>query len=392
LKTLAESGFSAAVFGPGWTHEHFPVSSANGKSIAQSVERSVWEGTLLPDELDCDCRKGRPHHTQDYEMNPVVKFAREFPVGSPSFFYTNFRGAFELSANPEDAKFQPRPGSQAVLPHLLPFPAPPNMFVYAELPVKASQGLMIKVKLPSVPKEDALVVSKLNRPPGEVLRLCLYKLNMPANASLDATFDFTAMPTRGQSTIGFYTAYKMPMASTIEFQDSIIWYPYPGKTEHKTVEIKSEIAGSRLVELGVFCAGHNGMVKHDKLFRVSSVTVKPKLQPDVSWSIGSVQVLKREHVEGVQRRLVWTWNGSNDSRPNGSPWSRVTGPFSHFVVVFGGEEFGEVYCHEFPLQNSDFDMCEAEGDMEAVIRGILFDGGEVSSLPVIIKKCQAINV
>lgn len=376
LDTLAENGFAAAVFGPGWTHEHFSTSSAGGQSVAECVEQAMWEGMPLPHELDCDCRKGKPHHTKEYQQNPINKYAREFPTGSPTFFQTDFRGAFEHSAESDGLAFRSRLGSQAVLPHLLPTPEPSNRFMYAELPNRALQGLMIRVKMPGAQ------CTKQNLSNRKTLRLCLYKLNMPANGSLEVAVDYTFMQKRGQATVGFYTAYKTPSTSTLDYQDSIIGYPYPGKTEHTSINITSETIGSRLVELGVYCTGHNGMVKHDKLLRVFNVTIQPKAQAQTVWSINNVQVLDRIHAEGFQRRLVWSWSGSTDSWPDDLPWSKTTGPFSRFVVCFGGIEIGEAHCNEFVLQSSDFEKCEAGREVEVVIRGIYFDGNNFSSLPV----------
>lgn len=62
----------------------------------------MWKGLPLPDRLGCDCRKARPHHTTEYQMNPIVKYAREFPVGTSSYFETDFQAAFERVASSED--------------------------------------------------------------------------------------------------------------------------------------------------------------------------------------------------------------------------------------------------------------------------------------------------
>lgn len=35
-------------------------------------------------------------------MNPIVKYAREFPVGTSSYFETDFQAAFERVASSED--------------------------------------------------------------------------------------------------------------------------------------------------------------------------------------------------------------------------------------------------------------------------------------------------
>ena len=99
MRSLAEHGFSTAIFGPAWAHEHFSTS-ADGtyggaeNSIAKAVDRSMWKGVLLPKELGCDCRKGRPHHNQYYTLEPIVKSACEYPAGSNSFLETDFGQAF----------------------------------------------------------------------------------------------------------------------------------------------------------------------------------------------------------------------------------------------------------------------------------------------------------
>lgn len=104
MRTLAEHGFSTAVFGPAWTHEHFSTSppidapAANSIPIAKAVDRSMWKGFCLPDELGCDCRKGRPHHTKSYRSEPITKYAREYPAGSVLFLETNFSGALSVKA------------------------------------------------------------------------------------------------------------------------------------------------------------------------------------------------------------------------------------------------------------------------------------------------------
>lgn len=51
IHLLANQGFSTAIFGPAWTHEHFPKGSLHGEPMAQAVQRSMWEGASLPQEL-----------------------------------------------------------------------------------------------------------------------------------------------------------------------------------------------------------------------------------------------------------------------------------------------------------------------------------------------------
>ncbi len=96
MSVLADRGFSTAIFGPAWTHEHFSSSSSPSESSdAESVQRSMWEGWPLPAELSCDCCEGMPHHTSFYQANPILAYAREYPVGSATFLETDFQETFE---------------------------------------------------------------------------------------------------------------------------------------------------------------------------------------------------------------------------------------------------------------------------------------------------------
>lgn len=54
----------------------------------------MWEGSLLPSELGCDCQDEKLHHTNSYQANAITKYAREYPAGTSSFFYTDFQRAF----------------------------------------------------------------------------------------------------------------------------------------------------------------------------------------------------------------------------------------------------------------------------------------------------------
>lgn len=100
LSALADRGFSTAIFGPAWTHEHFSLClSSSDSSNADSVQLSMWEGWPLPADLACDCGEGKPHHTGLYQANPISAYAREYPVGSATYFETDFQTAFERKMN-----------------------------------------------------------------------------------------------------------------------------------------------------------------------------------------------------------------------------------------------------------------------------------------------------
>lgn len=54
----------------------------------------MWEGTQLPDDLTCNCKHGHPHQRPGYRDMPITRAAREYPVGSSTFFETDFQQAF----------------------------------------------------------------------------------------------------------------------------------------------------------------------------------------------------------------------------------------------------------------------------------------------------------
>ena len=395
VRKLAENDFSTAIFAPAWTHEHF--STASHESIAASVERSMWEGLSLPSDLHCECTKGKPHHTLEYRSYPLVRSAREYPVGSSVFFSTDFRPAIPLA---DDGQYLSHLGSQAVQPHILPVSAsdieamrsgPETRILYAEPPSAKTSGLTIRTKI--LGHDDH--APNLGRDPAtkSLCRLCVFKVNMLADGTLEATFKFRAGSKRGQALIGFYTIYASQSSHELECKNNIIHYPSPDKVEHKTINISNDTPDSRLIELGVFCEGHNGIARHEKLLEIFDITVKSKNLPKVRWIIDDLHVTSHSNPETTQKRLKWRWTGPSDFvQSELLPWSKTTGPFSHFVISIAGAVVGEAYCHEFPLRDADFDKVQGdktprkEGRVEVLIQGVLFGGGSVRSEAMMISR------
>ena len=214
-------------------------------------------------------------------------------------------------------------------------------------------------------------------------RLCLLKLNMPADGTLESLI-MAGEPTSLQPNWGFYTILTHPTT-----RGSIHnYWPYAkfAKLGRMSFVLDSEHAHSRLVELGVYCdIFHSDNVEPQEICQILSITIRPRDPVPLVWNITNVQATEMANASGIQKRLAWTWHGMRDSQPCGLPFSKTTGPFSHFVVVCGGRELGRAYCNEFPLQKSDAESCELEGeDVEVVIEGTLFGGGKISSGPVLI--------
>ena len=56
----------------------------------------------MPDEVGCDCHKGKPHHTKSYSSNPITRYACEFPRGSSDFFESDFTWASMKFSDADD--------------------------------------------------------------------------------------------------------------------------------------------------------------------------------------------------------------------------------------------------------------------------------------------------
>lgn len=127
MNKLAEYGFAAAVFAPGWTSEHFHGKTAmvdSGERLfrptSDCVAQAIWEAASLPSELVCDCHspgslRRSAHLTREYRRYPITGFAQRFPAGTESYFYSDLRSGI-FRAYGEDS-WHGHLGAQSVLPY-----------------------------------------------------------------------------------------------------------------------------------------------------------------------------------------------------------------------------------------------------------------------------------
>lgn len=212
-------------------------------------------------------------------------------------------------------------------------------------------------------------------------RLCLFKLNMLADGSLAVTIRFRSFEASTDLTSGFYMGYKISNSEKLCYIHVEISSPRPSKVQDKTIRLSFPTAESRLVEFGVYGLGAIEDPKPLALYQIFNLTIKPQNQGKSSWVINGVRVKERGGSSDHDKRLAWKWSGSDDPGPACLPWSKTTGPFSYFDVIVGGKELGRAHCTEIPIYSEDFDACEGEG-VEVVIRGRLFGGSEIESLPL----------
>ena len=284
-------------------------------------------------------------------------------------------------------------GSQAPLPHLLPMsvPAweqasdgPPTRVLYGSLPDEPPGGLIVSTKVIGMDEKTAPFESwgshSLTR---THYRLCLFKLNMLADGSLAVTIRFICLeaPTKLES--GFYMGYNIPDSEKLCYIHVEISSPRPNQVQDKTIMLSFPTAHSRLVEFGVYGLCLVEDPEPLALCRIFHLIIKPRNRVESSWTIDGLRVTERGSHPVQDKRLAWNWSGSDDPDPTCLPWSKTTGPFSYFDVMVGGKELGRAHHAEFPIRNEDFDGGRGDG-VEVVIRGRLFGGSEVASLPTML--------
>ena len=397
---LAQEGFSAAVFAPAWTYEHFPVCPfhhPNGTpmpSMARSVERALWEGCQLPVEVCCSCH-GRPHHTRDYRKHPILHYAREFPAGSLSYLYTDFTKAFLSASNGVRSCIS----SQAIFPHVEPTILSDNERLDDEPPTQAlgcalEAGILCVRVIHKACQEVELMRQEASKsdetlvPKEEPSHLCLFKLNMPGDGSLHAKAHFACSSISG--TIGFYSAYQGPNRARLEFNYHAV---LPGSLpaaesrglldSSNTASIRLQGAASdyQLVEFGVFCKGYSFDIASQVVMMVKSIGIAPFVELDDNFHIVNLSLPQQKENPDAEMQLTWQWEGSEERWPEGLPWSKTTGPFSHFAVLIDGEDVGTAHSLKFPLRGEDFGRSEEKRVMVS-IEGYLFGGGTIASSPM----------
>lgn len=260
--------------------------------------------------------------------------------------------------------------------------------MYGELTHTPPQGLMIQTKLLGKPREPK--DSNTDLPAEQGSRLCLFKLDMSADGSLEAHIVHKGSAKFVQAEVGIYCAYKETFSDVLKYHQSPIKSRNYDVTD-TVIALHSEHPNVRLVELGFYCSGSLAISQPTTLRQILNVTIKPKGQTKAksgAYDIVNLHVLERGHPEHRQKRLVWGLRerAERGSRPvAGLPWSKTTGPFSYFIVSSHERELGRAYCTEFCLREGDFgeaDQNDQNTEAEVTVRGVLFGGGEVSSDPV----------
>ncbi|KAI4689211.1 uncharacterized protein J4E88_002560 [Alternaria novae-zelandiae] len=368
LAKTAEYGLSVGIFAPAWSFEHFPGHE-------RDVERTVWEGTSLPESIECTCGDCTSRHPPNKD-SPILHTAKERVAGSEHFFYTDFTRAF--STHDDDTKHlfnnsdaHSQLGSQSVLPR----PAsilPKNECVTLSHHIEHSHN------------RNILVISFIQEHPNEDCDveafLPLYKLDMPADGSLQLAM--------------VLDSYEDPRPPEMEDMTFFVYFK-SGRTMHyhtlhlsrEPIVLLDDIPRARIEELGVRVKGPlRGTLRGPVRligFKEICISSTLKLPPSSSFSIKDVRVEKRG--EGVSEHVRLCWNyedaAKSESKTAGMPWSDITGPFAHFTIRSKGLLLAKAYALEHIL-NEKFVEGSAGQKIEVEVTGIGFDGRKLAETQV----------
>ena len=361
MRTLADTSVSTAVFAPGWTHEHFSCELNGLEAVSDRVSRSLWEGTALPELLDCDCR-GRPHHSSQYQSYPILESAIEYPAGTYEYFSTDFSSAFgACSSEPTGApQILPCLGLQSISPRKSKaklVEAASSLLadgVYVKLSrneKKIKRSLSVKISNTSVVERRAKTKA------GERKHLELYKLALECKQKLSLTTSYSVC-----ESLRLDEGCSSGLYISILTQSGPIRNHYvPLGLEQSTMstlsyEIRGLSAISKIIALGFYSEGQSGE-NLVELFQCHSLSIVPSMAlVSASRSMFSILDLnvKWTTINGKEEgRLQWDWSGDRAAWPSCFPWSQVTGPFSHFVVRRDLIEIGISQSTEFPLNPTE---------------------------------------
>lgn len=266
------------------------------------------------------------------------------------------------------------------------------------------KGLKIYTKKIGQARQDSTLSTPSPQSPDsglETHRLCLFELSMPTSSTLIAYIKYQRHRVSRSVTTGFYLAYHSP-----ENQTSLSYTYHPAEYSPSPSSAISETNISaisaaklphhdhRLVELGTYISSPtipntelDMTPLHLMTIQHISIVPAPATPEPSDHRITNLRIATRGAGPYTQARLVWEFVSTSHTVRDGLPYSKTTGPFSHFLVSVNGKCIGRAYACEFPLRREDFGELESENEkegheeeekeMEVTVEGGLFGGGKV---------------
>jgi hypothetical protein len=354
---LAEMGLSAGVFAPAWSFEHFP---GHGRVI----ERAMWEGTDLPESIECSCGNCTVRHRSNKDL-PITKFAKSFVAGSEAYFFTDFRRAFgthglrEKETIFKEFDVHSQLGSQSPLP----------------LAPCSDNSSLLSHRLEEVAGQPCLAIDARCSPESSSIStqhlLPLFNFDMPADNTLQLHISYTSTALAQQVRPSIY----------LHINNTTHFFPTDTGPSPQTLTIPistSAPATQRLHELGMHLSSPYPLPDFTTILRVHSILIAPlPISPSLPLSSISNLTLTSHKSPRPHTRLHWEINSV--SIP-GLPCSAVTGAFEAFQVRIDGVRIGRVGACECIVPEALVrEMGErgeerGENGVEIEVKGWGFDG------------------
>ena len=418
---IAREKGCVGIFGPAMALEHF---GKHGKA----VDRSIWEGTPLPEDLKCDCSERPGDFHPENSTAPIIKFVKRYEAGSRDFFFTNFERAF--TKLPQSDNIRAQVGSQSVLPDLISEDLPTrihevvgnaNQHCRALLLDNPSRLLITAAALPPKAhfqlKLDATREQyPLSRPgpdrvvPKSSLYFPLFKLGLSCEQPLRVQLKFrTLVPYRVR-------LFPTPGCIALSFANDTMKILNHWKTRDDGVTLVDEIVHSRpseeseskfdktgpasielankIVGIGIWLTGmKNDFVSPCDIIEIYDICIQPADSATNKYCIRNINLEDRGEGDLEHTRLRWQIREHiskyrdcpverpklADGRLDKRPWSDVTGPFSHFKVSIDGEETGRAYTLEYILPKLAREKLRRGKECKVRVIGVTFWGKEWQS-------------
>ena len=388
---LAEEGLSAGIFGPAWSFEHFPGYGSN-------VERAMWEGTPLPQEIRCGCGDASLHTNGLYGTHPIAKFAHEHPSCSGAFFFTDFQQAFrrcrQRTPNCPTRRtglavehFHSQLSGQQVLPMLgrhesFNSPEPHTRFLHAELDLGAGDGAASEDEA----RLNIIISPTKHQPVGRSSDyLLLFKLDMPASSSLRLVMEYERNTQWSSGDVQVFLCLQFSHRTVRHALD-------PSSSSRQLAHIDYEMPNAqqdsdeRLWQIGVMATlPTNSLKSKTRLVSMQRLAIFHSSYKRPQAEITALRIESHDIDGKKYYRLKWQWSEkdaqlsvADNSTTANVPRSSVTGPFSSFSIKVGQLPSFYSYASEAPLD--DITVQTIREEQRAIsVKGFDFLGNCIAS-------------
>ena len=386
MRSLAGAGVSTAIFAPGWTHEHFPTELNNLKSVADDVNESLWQGSLLPDRLDCDC-KADPHHSSVYRLNTILDSATEYAAGSARYFHTDFSSAFRVLRSNIAARNRILPslglqsasvsgssqGSADAGAHLGLYSSYDDDEEEEEghpTAISIKRSLGVKFQRSPKPKHFSSGSSSHHQ-----LRLYRLAIDCADQLCLQLHYSLREDLRSGSCELGLYLLSLSGDGN--KARQNVPLSSRSSQNAPAVFKVGARAAQTKLYEVGIYLRGQ--LPEDTDLAVFHSMSILPETVLHMTkpkYAIGNLRISNVRGGPVEARKLEWEWLGDKAVWPDCLPWSRTTGPFSHFRVLRNDVEIGICQTTAYPLESGELGpkSNDSVGNVVFAVEGICFGG------------------